>query len=285
MTASMDDAELIDGFLDGTAVAAFGPTLHVERRALKVHGWWPMAYRVSGRTVIVRDEEGPDGFTAPLALEAAMAARGLAAVGADLPAVTMLTYTNLDLGYAPWVLWSTDAARGEADLAALVAGDSSFQASTLGATGTADADLASDGPFAASQVGSDAGSEISRVDQIDVKGARRTAGAPSCLLLAVGLGEHQATALRRGLVDCTVEVRDLDGISPPLCVALLPTMVVVDATGADGEAFVAELHGGAYGGPIVAVTAGGAMLDGADATVDVADLATEWVELVQTLMG
>ena len=49
----VDNAEVIEAFLDG-AGAAKGPLLNVERGALKVQGWWPAAFRVSDRTVLVR---------------------------------------------------------------------------------------------------------------------------------------------------------------------------------------------------------------------------------------
>ncbi|HWI05720.1 MAG TPA: hypothetical protein VNT52_18075 [Acidimicrobiales bacterium] len=111
----MDDAEVIEAFLAG-AGAASGPLLNVERGALKVQGWWPGAYRVSGRTFLVRDEEAPAGSTVAADLAAALKARGLRPLGGDFVGIAVLTYTMLDLGYAPWVLWSTDAAAGEADL-------------------------------------------------------------------------------------------------------------------------------------------------------------------------
>ena len=111
----MDDAEVIQAFLDG-AGAANGPLLNVERGALKVEGWWPAAYRVSERTVLVREEEAPAGSTVGADLAPALRARGLTPLGGEFPGIAVLTYTMLDLGYAPWTLWSTDAAVGEADL-------------------------------------------------------------------------------------------------------------------------------------------------------------------------
>jgi hypothetical protein len=115
MLGVVDDAEVIRAFLDGTGVAA-GPLLNVERGALKVQGWWPAAFRVSDRTVLVRDEEAPDGCTVGVDLPTALAARGLRPLGGDFPGIAVLTYTMLDLGYTPWVLWSTDAEVGTTDL-------------------------------------------------------------------------------------------------------------------------------------------------------------------------
>lgn len=49
--------------MDGSSATAFGPTLNVERGALKLDGWWSVAYRVSLRTFVVRDEEPPSETT------------------------------------------------------------------------------------------------------------------------------------------------------------------------------------------------------------------------------
>ena len=106
---------MIQAFLDGAGAAA-GPLLNVERGALKVQGWWPAAYRVSDRTVLVRDEEAPVESTVGADLAAALEARGLRPLGGEFPGIAVLTYTMLDLGYTAWVLWSTDGAAGEADL-------------------------------------------------------------------------------------------------------------------------------------------------------------------------
>lgn len=106
---------MIQAFLDG-AGAASGPLLNVERGALKVQGWWPAAFRVSERTVLVREEEAPEGSTVGADLAVALQARGLTPHGGEFPGIAVLTYTMLDLGYADWTLWSTDAAAGEADL-------------------------------------------------------------------------------------------------------------------------------------------------------------------------
>ena len=122
----MDDSEVLTAFVEGTPDAASGPGLLVERATLKVDGWWPMAFRVSPRTFLVRNEEAPTETGAPADLVAALSARGLSEVGTDLPAITLLTYTKLDLGYAPWGLWSTDLPTGEAELNALATEDTSF---------------------------------------------------------------------------------------------------------------------------------------------------------------
>jgi len=256
----VDDPEVIEAFLDGAEVA-FGPSLNVEGSTLKLDGWWSLAYRVTDRAVIVRDEEAPGTSAAPAEVNAALAARGLRAVGADLPAIGLLTYTNLDLGYAPWVLWSTDLATGEADLNA----------------------KATEETFLENRPRFDPEDEPANFDH--VRGARRVAGTVSTVVLTVGLDDARAEPLRAGLADCRVETRAFGGIEPGECGALLPTLVLVDATGPAGGAFVADLRaGGALDVPVVAVTAGGAMQDGADASLDASDPPEAWLELIRGLL-
>ena len=257
----MDDREVIDAFLDQPSASAFGPTLHIEQGTLKLDGWWAVAFRVSERTVIVRDEEAPSESTAQAAVAAALTARGLQAVGTDLPAISLLTYTNLDLGYAPWVLWSTDLATGEGDLNAKATEESFLES----------------GPAAAPSGGV--------VDTDHVRGARRVGGGPSRVVLAVGVGDEWIEALRAGLDDCSIERRSLDELKPADAGSLLPTLVLVDATGPAGSAFVAELGSGeATAVPLVAITDDGGMRAGADAVLDASDPAAEWLPLLRDLL-
>jgi hypothetical protein len=256
----VDDSEVIEAFLEG-AEMAFGPSLNVEGSTLKLDGWWSLAYRVSDRAVIVRDEEAPTASTAPADVNAALAARGLQAVGADLPAIGLLTYTNLDLGYAPWVLWSTDLATGEADLNA----------------------KATEETFLESRASFDPEDEPANFDH--VRGARRVAGTVSSVVLAVGLDDFRTDTLRSGLTDCRLETRAFGEIEPQECAAFLPTLVLVDATGPAGPEFVAELRAGAIlDVPIVAVTTGGVMQDGADAALDASDPPDAWLGLIRGLL-
>lgn len=257
----VDDTEVIDAFLEG-ATAVFGPSLHVEGGTLKVDGWWALAYRVTGRTFIVRDEEAPTDTTAAADVTTALAARGLAAVGADLPAIALLTYTILDLGYAPWVLWSTDAVVGEADLNAKATEESFLEG---GSTTVPASEPATDEYL---------------------RGARRVAGAPSRVVLTVGVGDDRATPLRTGLADCRFERRAFGEIEPSDCGSLLPTLVLVDATGPAGAAFIDGLHAsGGVTAPVVAITSGGGMRAGVDATVDPADPPDVWVHLIRGMLG
>lgn len=257
----MDDPEVIDAFLEHGAGAVFGPSLHVEGSILKLDGWWPVAFRVSDRTVIVRDEQAPTDSTVLADVAAALTARGLSAVGADLPAITLLTYTNFDLGYAPWVLWSTDLATGEADINAKATEESFLQAGPA------------TGPFV----------ETDNTDQ--ARSARRLAGDPSRLVLAVGVSDEWTAPLSEGLDDCRFESRNFGEIEPCDCGSLLPTMVLVDATGPTGSAFLDELHAShARGAPVVAITTDGEMRDGVDATVAATSPPSSWLDLIRELL-
>lgn len=257
----MDDGEVITAFLEGGSAAVFGPSLHVERATLMFDGWWALAHRVSDRTVIVRDEDTPAETTAPAEIAAALTVVGLRAVGADLPAVTMLTLTNLDLGYAPWMVWSTDLASGEEDLNAKVTEEAFLQG------------------------GSVFGAPI-EIDNSDLaRGARRLAGAPSRILVTVGVGGDRTAVLREGLEDCQLDCRGFDQIEPGQCASLLPTLVLVDATGPDGSRFLDQLRVDRPGpAPVVAITTGAEMREGADATVDGGEPPAAWLPLIQALL-
>jgi hypothetical protein len=258
----MDDAEVIDAFLEDGSGAVFSPSLNVERGCLKLDGWWSAAFRVTGRTVLVRDEPAPDGSSVVSELATALTARGLTPLGADFPAIVLLTYTVLDLGYAPWVLWSTDRATGEAELNAKATEESFLEG----------------GPA------SGASPEPQNTDH--ARGGRRVAGMPTRVLLAVGLADDATATLEDGLADCRVERRALGEIAPDECGSLLPTLVLVDATGPTGSAFVVALQASdAVRAPVVAVTTAGEMRAGADATVDATRSPDAWLPLLHDLLG
>jgi len=258
----MDDTEVIAAFLEDGSGAVFSPTLNVERGCLKLDGWWSTAYRISGRTVLVRDEPAPDDSAIVADLAAALTARGLAPLGADFPAIVLLTYTVLDLGYAPWALWSTDRATGEAELNARATEESFLEG----------------GPASGGMP------EPQNTDH--ARGGRRVAGLPTRVLLAVGLPDEATTALEDGLADCRIERRAFGEIAPDECGSLLPTLVLVDATGPAGSQFVLAVQSSdAVRAPVVAVTTGGEMRAGADATVDATAPPDAWLPLLGDLLG
>ncbi|MBA3266886.1 MAG: hypothetical protein H0T70_01320 [Acidimicrobiia bacterium] len=89
------------------------------------------------------------------------------------------------------------------------------------------------------------------------------------------------------LADCRFESRAFGEIDPAGCASLLPTLVLVDATGAAGVAFLGDLDldpDHVAGAPIVALTTDGEVRAGVDATVDVTAPAEAWVRMVQDLL-
>jgi len=257
----VDDPEVIEAFLETGCGVVFGPSLHVERDTLTLDGWWPVAYRICPRTVIVRDEAPPTGSTILTDLAAALTAIGLRAVGTDLPAISLLTYTILDLGYAPWALWSTDLATGEADLNAKASEETFLQGGAI-----------IDPPI-----------DFDNTDSARV--ARRLAGVASRVVLTVGVSDAHTAWLRDGLDDCRLERRDFGQIDPAECSSVLPTLLLVDATGPAGQAFLFELQAAhAVRSPVVAITNDGDMVAGADATVDGSSPPQAWVALLRGLL-
>lgn len=87
------------------------------------------------------------------------------------------------------------------------------------------------------------------------------------------------------LADFRFESRAFGEIDPAGCASLLPTLVLVDATGAAGLAFLGDLDPDhVAGAPIVALTTDGEVRAGVDATVDVTAPAEAWVRMVQDLL-
>ena len=258
----MDDSEVIEAFLESPTATAFGPSLHIERGTMKLHGWWSVAYRISGRTMLVRDDEPPEASTAVADVCAALARHGLSPVGTDLPGIAMLIYTNLDLGYGPWTAWSTDAAAGEADLNAKATEESFLEGGTAGVAAPFDPDIAE-----------------------NARGARRLAGVTERILLAVGVDPDGVAALQAALPQCRVEARHLGAVDAAGCGSLLPTLVLVDARDEAGAALLVALQAEeGVRAPVVAVTTGGEMRAGADATVDGTAPPATWAPLLDGLL-
>jgi len=257
----VNDDEVIEAFLEEGSGAVFGPSLNVERGTLKLDGWWAVAYRVSDRTFILRDEETPSESTVLADVAAALTARGLTALGDDFPAITLLTYTILDLGYAPWSAWSLSRATGEADLNA-----KATEESFLGS-------------------GSSSASMPEAANTDHARGARRVAGSPTRVLLVIGVSDDATAPLQDSFVDCRLESRSFGEIEPADCGSLLPTLILVDATRPDAGTFLVELRAStSVSAPVVAITRNGEMRADVDATVDVADPPESWVPLLRDLL-
>lgn len=254
---------MIDDFLHGSK-RAFGPTLHVEGDALLLHGWWHTALRVADDVIVVRNEEPREEAPVLEDLYAALQARGLSQVVVDHPLIQPITYTKLSLGQVSWAVWAPDLATGEAALVA-TAGEETFL---------------TDEPFfeATAPQSADFSAELG--------GARRLAGLPAALVLTVGVEEQAAKELADALGDCRLEVRTFGDFAPSACGALIPGVVIVDASADAGRHFIMELRTEACGRflPVAAVIESPAPPPGADEVLDPRLPPAAWVPIVQALL-
>ena len=256
----MEDAEVIRAFVSEGARRGFGPTLHLEGDCLFFDGWWQAAFRVSPEVFSVRNEDTPGETTVLDDVRAELAARGLQQVGVNLPLLYVITYAEIALGLVQWAVWAADLE--SADLALSTrAGEDRFLNDY------------SNGPMEEADYSSELG------------GARRNAGLPPTVVLSVGISDDRTAALAGELANCRVETRAMGEIEPDMCGALVPNLVLVDATTRTGEEFVMRLREAACGRflPVVAVTTGGPPL-GADAAVDPAADPMTWLEPIRRLL-
>ncbi len=295
----MDDREVAEAFAAGGARQAFGDKLHIEGDCLVFDGWWEAAFRVSPTTFAVRDEEPPEPTDTLDQLRSRLGSAGLRPVDANPALLVAITYTAIDLGAADWALWSRDSASAEAALAAR-AGHDTFLSDAPSATtsggpftdapfatasggpfggGDPGGDLHNESPFGAHPFGTGDASDYAA----EMGGARRSAGLPALVVLTVGLDDEIASAMAESLPDCRIEARALGELDVHGCAALMPNLVLVDATSVEGEAFVVDLRAAGRSAPLVAVHAGGP-LAGADATVDPAAAPAEWAEHLRALL-
>ncbi|PLS75099.1 MAG: hypothetical protein CYG61_09335 [Actinobacteria bacterium] len=263
----MDDAEVLAAFAGNGARKAFGPMLHIEGDNLYLDGWWQASLRIADDTFIVRDEQPPVDTTLMADLQAALTGKGLQQVGADLPGVTMITYTEFTLGGASWIVWAPDLATAEANLNARVTRETFFEPAE-----SAEAGLVGD---EAHLVGSSA----------ELGGARRVAGLPPALVLAVGVSDETAAQLDTVLDGCSVKtVSFAAGLDT--CSSIIPTLIVVDATDQTGREFIMELRAAACGRfiPVAALAEGGDVPLGAEAVLDPAAEPASWVAPIRDLL-
>ena len=261
----MDDREVIDAFISAGAKRAFGPTFHVEGDALMLNGWWHTAFRVSPGVFAVRNEEPRDDAPSLPLLMAALEAFGLSEVAVDHPLIQPITYTELSLGQVSWALWAEDLPSAEQALAAR-AGAETF---------LTDAPIL---PEPEEPVSADFSAELG--------GARRVAGLPASLILAVGLEPRQVDELRTVFEDCRLEARSFAELPPSACGALIPGVVIVDARERTGQEFIMELRTEACGRflPVVALNDTGDVPLGADQVLDAGTPPGAWAAPVRALL-
>ena len=255
---------MIDAFLRDGAKRAFGPSLHIEGDALFLSGWWHAVLRVAPGVFAVRNEEPREEAPALGELTTALREIGLSEVAVDHPLIQPITYTELSLGQVSWALWASDLATGDAALR-VRAGAETFL---------------TDAPF------TEPVEPVSADFSAELGGARRVAGLPSALVLTVGLEPDRVKELEQALEDVRVESRPLGGFPASACGALIPGVVVVDASGQEGREFIMELRTEACGRfiPVAAVTETAERPPGADETLDPRVPPVAWVPLLQALL-
>lgn len=256
----VDDHEVLDAFIGGGAVHAFGPTLHVEGDTLAYDGWWKAAFRVAPTTFAVRDEPLPDASPALDSLPATLRSFGLGPVGADPALLTAITYTAVDLAAADWAVWSTNQLTAEADIAARAGIDTFLD----------DAPRPAPSPS---------------IHEAQRGGARRTAGLAPLVVVAIGLTPAAVDAMAAALGNCRIEARGVDEIDPEGCGALMPDLAIVDATSGAGMAFTLALRATPRGEriPMVAVAPSGSWTP-ADVTVSPTESPEQWADHIRHLL-
>jgi hypothetical protein len=265
----VNDREVIDAFLTGGAKRAFGPSLHIENNSLILNGWWHAALRIADGVYVVRNEE-PREDRAPLdELLGALVGLGLSQVALDHPYIQPITYTEISLGQVSWSLWATDLATGEAALADRASAETFFT------------DTDTDSAFF------DASGDPRDADfSAELGGARRVAGLPAALVLTVGVERERAEQLGAELDDCRIVTKSFAEFPPSACGALIPGVVVVDASDRTGIEFIMELRAEACGRyvPVVALTETPELPLGADSVVDLRQPPSAWAEPVRALL-
>jgi hypothetical protein len=260
----VEDGEVIDAFVVGGAVHAFGAQLHIEGDTLAYDGWWKAAFRIAPTTFAVRNEDPPERSDILDAVPERLRAAGLKEVAGEPSFLFAITYTAIDLGPADWSLWSVDEATADAALRARAGADAFF-----------DDPPPLDSPPDRTELVYDA----------QRGGARRTAGLAPKVVLAVGVAPAAAEAMAGALDNCRVEVRALGHIDADGCGTLMPDLAIVDASSDAGLRFLLELRGTASGAtlPLVALGDEGTWSP-ADVTVAVAAGPEAWADHVRRLL-
>jgi hypothetical protein len=255
----MEDTEVISAFVHEAARTAFGPSLHLEGDCLFFDGWWQACFRISPEAFALRNEAPPRETDALKLVAAELSARGLQPVESNPDLLYAITYTEIALGLVQWEVWAADTATANAAIAARAGADA-----FLG----------------------DYTNEFKEADySAEIGGARRTAGLPPSIILTVGLDDDDTRALQGHMSDCRFETRSFDAITPEMCGSIIPTVVLIDATGKAGKDFVMELRAAACGRflPVAAVTSDAQVPLGADVALEPAN-PTGWVDTIRRLL-
>lgn len=257
----MDDRDVIEALVRGDR-ASFGPNLHIESDVLFAFGWWHLALRLAPNAFIVRNDDGEEESRLIQMVNDCLSAHGLERVRQDHPLVQAVTYTEMSLAGPSWSIWSTDVRRGDAALVSRAGADSIPR-------GLVDEDLLETGDFSA-----------------ELEGARRTAGLPPSVVLAVGLDNTQIRALQVALPECRFEQRQFGEIQPEACSTVSPSLALIDAREQRGREFIMELRAVACGRflPVAALAQTSDLPLGADVALPPADPPATWKEALVKLL-
>lgn len=258
----MEDSEVIEGFITGGARQGFGPNVHIEGDCLFIEGWWQAVFRIAPQCFAVRNEEPPSHPDILQVVSERLQELGLSVVDSNPDRLYAITYTEIALGLVPWQVWSTEKAAADQALAER-AGKDAFLADYTTEVSPTEADY----------------------NTAELGGARRVAGLPPSVVLAIGVDDDATKALQAHLTDCRFESRAFGTIQPEMCGSLIPTLVVIDATEPVGQEFVMELRAAACGRflPVAALTPAAQVPLGADIALNPADPAS-WVEPLRRLL-
>ncbi|HET9442507.1 MAG TPA: hypothetical protein VFO65_04240, partial [Acidimicrobiales bacterium] len=170
-------------------------------------------------------------------------------------------------GDMSWALWAPDADAGNRALLKR-AGEDSFFSDAPVTSGAFDGDIPS----------ADYSAELG--------GARRLAGLPPSVILTVGVPRDKTRVLEDAFSDCRLDTRGFDEIDPSACGSIIPSVIVVDATGQQGREFIMELRVDACGRylPVVALTEDLGPPLGADEALDPQTDPADWVAPLRALM-
>ncbi len=257
----MEDKEVIAAFVHEGARTAFGPSTHLEGDCLFLDGWWQVCFRVSLDTFAIRNDPPPRETDVIEQVAMELSALGLKPVLTNPSLLYAITYTEIALAIVAWEVWAVDEPTATNALTAR-AGLDAF----LG-------DYATDQPFSEPDYTAEMG------------GARRNAGLPPSIVLTIGVDDDKTRALEGNLPDCRFVTREFDNITPEMCGGIIPTVVLVDATGQTGKEFVMELRAVACGRflPVAAVTTDKQVPLGADVALDPAN-PDAWVDPIRRML-
>lgn len=235
--------------------------MHLEGDCLFFDGWWQACFRVSPDVFSIRKDPPPRESDVCDRVRDQLTQRGLSHVDTNPDLLYTITYTEIALGLVAWDIYAADLPAASAALAARAGADA-----FLG-------DYDTDEPFKEADYTAELG------------GARKLAGMPPSVVLTVGVDEDSARVLQNHMSDCRFVAHTFDTIQPEMCGAIIPTVVLVEASQPVGKEFVMELRAAACGRflPVAAVTADKAVPLGADMALDPAD-PSSWVDPIRRVL-